>query len=94
MTDFLLKRRCAPSGTGQQMRVEAARAVIERAPPLASTVSINLHGYQTVSNITIIDGRLGPLGLEDLYTNTVCFTSSQPWRSERKTAFQVPWSYY
>lgn len=42
MTDFLLKRRCAPSGTGQQMRGEAARAMMERAIPLACTVSFNL----------------------------------------------------
>lgn len=42
MTDFLLKRRCAPSGTGQQMRVEAARAMMERVTPVACMVSFNL----------------------------------------------------
>lgn len=41
-------------------------------------------------SITIINGRLSRLGFEDLYTNTVCFTSSRPWSSEERLPSSCP----
>lgn len=40
--------------------------------------------------ITIIDGRLSRLGFEDLYTNTVCFTSLQLWSLEERLLSSCP----
>ncbi|KAK2880902.1 hypothetical protein Q8A67_018170 [Cirrhinus molitorella] len=41
-------------------------------------------------SITIINGRLSRLGFEDLYTNTVCFTSPRPWSSEERLPSSCP----
>lgn len=40
--------------------------------------------------ITIINGRLSRLGFEDLYTNTVCFTSLQLWSWEERLLSSCP----
>ncbi len=41
-------------------------------------------------SITIINARLSRLGFEDLYTNTVCFTSPRPWSSEERLPSSCP----